>query len=268
MRNYINLGKEATHCFAICAYKDSPYLENCIRSIVNQSVPSKAILATSTPSPYIENLAKKYGILYFVREGASDIQDDWNFAYNHADADYVTVAHQDDEYEREYVAELMRAAKRYSDISLFITDYLPIKDGKVGSDINSRIKRILRMPLKVARWADKRMVKKRILCLGNCICCPSVTYNKKMLGETIFTSEYKYNLDWDTFYKYACRDGRFYYVDKPLTHFRVHDGATSKQFIEDHRRIKDDISMFEKFWPGFVVRVIMLFYKLSYRTYG
>ena len=68
------------HVFSICAYKDSPYLEPLIRSLVSQSVPSHIILCTSTPSPYIDGLAWKYGIQVFVRHGGSNIRDDWNFA--------------------------------------------------------------------------------------------------------------------------------------------------------------------------------------------
>jgi glycosyltransferase involved in cell wall biosynthesis len=260
---------QPTHCFAICAYKDSPYLENCIRSLKAQTVKTNIILSTSTPSSYIQELAERYQIPMFVREGKSDIQEDWNFAYNHAHAEYVTVAHQDDEYHPDYAKELLQAAGQYEDISLFITDYLPIKNGQVGKrDINSKIRRLLRTPLKSRFLGDKQWVKKAILCLGNSICCPAVTYHKTLLGESIFTSQYKYNLDWDTFYKYACRPGRFAYVDKPLTHYRVHDGATSKEFIQDHRRVADDISMFRKFWPEWVVKIIMVFYKNAYKTYG
>ena len=158
---------------------------------------------------------------------------------------------------------------KYEDVSLFLTDYLPIKGGRIGKrDINSKIRRLLRTPLKSARLANKIWWKKRVLCLGNSICCPSVTYHKEMLGADVFTSVYKYNLDWDTFYKFACQPGRFVYADQPLTYYRVHDGATSKEFIENHLRINDDISMFRKFWPEWMVRLIMVFYKKAYDTYS
>ena len=260
--------KETTHCFAICAYMESPYLEKCIRSVKNQTVKTKIIMTTSTPNDYINNLAQKYNIPCYVRYGDNDMQKNWNFAYNKADADYVTVVHQDDEYASEYAEELLKMVDKYNDISLFITDYLPIKNGQIGKrDINCRIRRLLRMPLKISALANKKFVKKAILCLGNSICCPSVTYNKNMLGETIFTSKYEYDIDWDTFYKCAGKKGRFAYVDKPLTYYRIHNEATSKEYIEDKRRVADDISMFRKFWPNWVVILIMLFYKKAYKTY-
>ena len=34
------------HTFAICAYKESQYLEECIKSLQNQTVKSNIIMAT------------------------------------------------------------------------------------------------------------------------------------------------------------------------------------------------------------------------------
>ena len=39
-----------THTFAICAYKESKYLEECIRSLKKQTVETNIILVTSTPN--------------------------------------------------------------------------------------------------------------------------------------------------------------------------------------------------------------------------
>ena len=94
------------HTFAICAYKESEFLEECILSLVNQTVKTNIIMATSTPNDYIKNLANKYQIPLFIRNGKSDIRDDWNFAYNSADTEWVTIAHQDDRYNPAYVEEM------------------------------------------------------------------------------------------------------------------------------------------------------------------
>lgn len=57
-----------SHTFAVCAYGESPYLENSIRSVVHQSVKSSVIICTSTPNAYIEDLAKKYQLPSYVRK--------------------------------------------------------------------------------------------------------------------------------------------------------------------------------------------------------
>ena len=42
------------HTFAICAYGDSPYLEECMASLACQRQKSEIICCTSTPNPQIE----------------------------------------------------------------------------------------------------------------------------------------------------------------------------------------------------------------------
>lgn len=261
---------DTDHTFAVCAYKESPYLEECVRSLVDQTVKTNVAIYTSTPCEYISNIADKYNIPVYVNgEKNQGIQADWNFAYNSAKTSYVTVAHQDDTYEPTYVEILLDTIKKYDDWTMYYVDYTPIKNGNCSKrDVNSKIRRFLRLPVKNISHADKIWRKKLSLCLGNSIVCPLVTYNKDRLGDNVFTSEYSFNLDWDTFYKLACEPGRFIYMDKILGHYRVHNGATSKEFIETHKRENEDISMFEKFWPKWFVRVIMVFYKLAYRTYS
>lgn len=256
------------HVFSICAYKDSPYLEPLIRSLVSQSVPSHIILCTSTPSPYIDGLAWKYGIQVFVRHGGSNIRDDWNFAYEMADGELVTIAHQDDMYHKEYAERLLAAYRAYPDMTVFTTDYVIVKNGRlITGDAMLWVKRILRLPLRVPALNHRAWVKKMALVFGNPICCPATTYQKKMLGTPLVRSEYRFALDWDNLYQLACERGRFICDERPLLYYRVHDGATTKACIMDNRRAEEEEAMFRRFWPGPVARLLMHFYKTAYGEY-
>lgn len=257
------------HVFSICAYKESEYLEECVLSLINQRLKSEIIICTSTPCDYIDNIAQKYDIPLFVREGKSDIKDDWNFAYNCANGNYVTIAHQDDVYDSYYSAEVKKNCSENKDVTMFLSDYLPLKNGnKTQRDINSKLRRFLRSPLKNKALAKRKSIRKITLAFGNSICCPSVTYNKGLLGDSIFTSSFKFCIDWDTFLKLAKIPGAFVYVDKPLILYRVHDDATSKAFIENNGRIIEDTEMFRQFWPEFIVKILMRFYRKAYDTYS
>ena len=57
-----------THTFAICAYKESSYLEDCIKSVLKQKVKSNILIATSTPNEHIKGLAEKYGLPLYINE--------------------------------------------------------------------------------------------------------------------------------------------------------------------------------------------------------
>ena len=104
--------KRNDHTFAICAYKESPYLEECILSLKNQTVKSNIIMATSTPNEWIQGLAEKYEIPLYINTGEGGIAQDWNFAYRQAKTDYVTIAHQDDIYEPNYLKMIFGELKK------------------------------------------------------------------------------------------------------------------------------------------------------------
>ncbi|MDO4277465.1 MAG: glycosyltransferase family 2 protein [Lachnoclostridium edouardi] len=256
------------HTFAICAYGDSPYLEACMKSLVSQSVKTNIILCTSTPSQYIEKLAAQYKIPVYVRQGESDIQDDWNFAYDKADSPLVTIAHQDDMYGKDYVKTLLKYYGKYPDMTLFTTDYVTVKERDLkGKKLVEWVKVILRLPLRNPKWNHFTWVKKAALMFGNSICCPACTYQKKILGDHLFQSEFRYTLDWDTLLSLAERKGRFICVERPLIYYRVHSGATTKKWIQNNKRSEEELAMFAKFWPKPAVQALEYFYKKAYGAY-
>ena len=86
------------HVYAIPAYGDSPYLESCIKSLKEQKVASPVILCTSTPSPFLADMAEKYDLPYYIRKGKAIYGMTGIMSYSMADAEFVTIAHQDDMY--------------------------------------------------------------------------------------------------------------------------------------------------------------------------
>lgn len=130
------------HIFVVCAYRESPYLEACIRSLAGQEAPAdknEIILATSTPNAYITGLGEKYGIPVRVGTGGS-IAADWNHALacgRAAGADYVTLAHQDDVYEPGYREAVLSAAaeavRQGENPQIVFTDYYEIREEITGA---------------------------------------------------------------------------------------------------------------------------------------
>lgn len=255
------------HAFIICAYKESEYLEKCIISLKKQTIKSEIIISTSTPNDYIYGLAEKYRIKLFVKDGKSDIQEDWNYACNITDAEWVTVAHQDDYYNKNYAEKIIEAIKRNPDGIIAFTDYRPIHNNQVYMDINCFFRWLFRLPMKSKILSNINFFKKYFLAFGNAICCPSVTYNKKKINGDIFTSKLKFSLDWDTYVKLSYVKGRFIYVDKPLTYYRIHKDATTTEFVENNTREYEDMYMFRQFWPEFICKILIKVYKIAYKNY-
>ena len=118
------------HTFTICAYKESPYLEDCICSLKKQTIKSNIIIATSTPNEHIKGLAEKYQIPLYINSGEGGIAQDWNYAYRQAKSKYVTIAHQDDYYKPEYLENVLKSLKAAKDPIIAFTDYGELRNGE------------------------------------------------------------------------------------------------------------------------------------------
>ena len=256
------------HVYAIPAYGDSPYLESCIKSLKEQKVASPVIMCTSTPSPFLGAMAEKYDLPYYIREGKSNIRDDWNYAYSMADAEFVTIAHQDDMYGRNYVRTLAEYIRRFDDISVFTTDYVTVRQHNIQfCEQLTLVKKVLRLPLRIPYLNHLRPVKLASLLFGNSICCPACTYHKEMLGAPLFHSSCRFALDWDTLIDLAMRPGRFICVEEPLVFHRLHKDAATNACMKDSRRYEEERAMFRRLWPKPAAEFLMGFYKKAYTSY-
>ncbi len=268
------------HTFVICAYGDSPYLPECIKSLKKQRELSILKLTTSTPSPYIDGLCSEYGIEYHVREGKPSIGDDWNEALSLAETKFVTIAHQDDIYEPYYTSYVLDRARQSEKITgerplIIFTDYSELVDGvKYEDRRNLEIKRMLLQPLWRAGAQARVNAKRTAIRLGNAISCPTVTYNieyirellKSVGREDLFLTHFRSNLDWEAWEWLSRYPGAFVYVRKVLMAHRIHEASETTSVIDSNRRTMEDLEMFEKFWPKPVAKLIAGAYKKSEET--
>ena len=111
------------HSFIILAYNESDDLEECIKSIKNQSIKSNVLIATSTKNDYIIELASQYGLGVMVNEEKSNKGNDYNFALNAMNTELVTIVHQDDLYDRNYAKEILACYEKNKDATIIIIKY-------------------------------------------------------------------------------------------------------------------------------------------------
>ena len=122
---------EKNHTFVICAYKENPYLENTVKTLLKQSVQSKIILSTSTPNDYISRICEKYNIPIVINKHPHLAGDDWNYGYNCADTELVTIVHQDDLYAEDFLKQTLNKLNKIKNPLLCFTDYCELKKGKI-----------------------------------------------------------------------------------------------------------------------------------------
>lgn len=259
---------ENNHTFVILAYKESKYIGECIKSVINQTVKSNVVIATSTPNEYIKKIAKKYNLKIIINKGKKGIANDFNFAMNCGNSDLITVAHQDDVYEKDYLENILNKYKKNRNSLILFTNYYEIRNNeKKYSNKNLRIKSILLFPLKFSFLSKFKFIKRHSLKFGNAICCPSVTYCiRNIVDKDLFTSNYTSNMDWMAWEKISKMSGKFIYIDKKLMGHRVHEESTTTKIINDGKRSDEDYEIFCKFWPKIIAKLITKVYSNSEKS--
>lgn len=253
------------HTFAVCAFGESDYLEECIASLKAQKLKTNIIICTSTPSAFLENIAVKHGLKLYINEEMafkSNIASDWNYAVNMADTPLVTIAHQDDIYKSDYSYKIIEDLNKAASPLIAFTDYAELRNGKEISRIkNLKIKRIMLYPLRYRDLWSSVFVRRRILSFGSPICCPSVTYVKQNLPKQLFLEGYKVNLDWQAWERFSRLKGDFVFVNDVLMLHRIHEESETSRNIGDSNRTREDFDMFCRFWPKWIARIIEHWYK-------
>jgi glycosyltransferase involved in cell wall biosynthesis len=251
------------HTFVVLAYKESSYLEECIKSVLNQKYKSKVVIATSTPNKYISDIANKYNLEIIENKNHKNIGGDFDFALSCGNTEIVTIAHQDDIYDYEYSYEIVENYKKNKDAIILFSDYYELRDKKrVYSNTNLKIKRILLLPLRIFKGKSK-IIKRSSIRFGNAICCPAVSFVKNKTKDNVFSCDFKCDVDWYAWEKLSHLNGSFVFISKPLMGHRVHSESTTTEIIHDNIRTKEDLEMFKKFWPNFIAKKINKFYMKS-----
>lgn len=251
------------HTFVVLAYKESPFLEECIKSVLNQSIKTNVVIATTTKNKYIENIAKKYDI-EIIEGKHTTIGGDFDFALSCGKTKLVTIAHQDDLYEYNYAKEIIDNYYQYKNSLIIFSDYYEIRnDSKIYSNKNLIIKRILLSSLYIKKLSSIKFMKRNALRFGCSICCPSVTFVKEKTPKQIFECDMKSDVDWYAWEKLSKLKGKFIFINKKLTGHRIDESTTTTDIINQGIRTKEDLFMLKKFWPNFLAKLINKIYKKS-----
>lgn len=258
-----------SHTFVVCAYKDSPYLKDCVESLIHQSVRTNILVSTSTPTEGVRELCRSYDIELVERQGESGLANDWNFALETARTTLVTIAHQDDVYKPDYARVMLASLSSAKHPLIFFSNYGELRDGvEVDSNRNLDVKRWMLHPMERRGSTDNPRVKRGIMRLGSSICCPSVTIDKDNVRLPLFSQGMESNLDWEAWESLTRVAGSFSYSSQILMLHRIHAGSETSRIIDDGNRTREDLEMLEKFWPAPVARIINCFYRAAQRSNG
>jgi len=259
----------ANHTFAICAYHDNPFLETTIESLEKQTALGQIILSTSTPSAYIADICSRHSIKQIVNPHPNHAGDDWNYAYDSVTTPLVTIVHQDDYYEPQFLEMTLSwlNERSHDDVVILFSDYYELRNGKKESQNTTlRVKRIMNA---VFRWpgaAGSRFARRRVLSFGCPICCPAVTFVKKNAGNSVFDTNYVDSCDYKTWVNLANLKGSFVYIPEKLVGHRIYAESATTHNLSNGIRKTESEKILESFWPAPVARMIGRLYSTSEKS--
>ena len=253
------------HCFVVMAFGDSPFLAGCLDGLKAQTVQTRIVIATSTPSPYIADIAMRYGIEIVINPLKAGIGSDWNFGLTLTDARYVTLAHQDDAYYPKFAERTLSLFEKSPDAAVCFTAYREIdNEGKETSSKLSVVKHILEA-VSVGRKERVGGARVRsILAFGNALPCSSVTFNRARLPNFRFSLDYKSNLDWDAWWVLQEQGEIFLHAPDRLIGRRHNPMTETSRLIREGIRQKEDLIMFRRMWPSPIADVLAYLFRASY----
>lgn len=255
------------HTFVICAYQENPFLEDCIQSVLNQSVLGNVLLSTSTPNNYIMGLAQKYDLPVAMNTGRDRSSDNMNFGYSKAKTSLVTICHQDDYYYPSFLKKTLDAIQTVESPIIAFTDYTEIRNGvTVRSNRLLRVKRIMMMPLKLRALQSNKQIRRAVLSMGNPICCPSVTFNKSVIKDKPFNSKFNNSFDWDAWERLSKLLGNFVYIPCPLMAHRIWNESLTSESIKNGIRTQEDLEIYKRFWPSPIASLLCSVYEQSQKS--
>lgn len=261
------MNDKSDHTFIILAYKESPYIAECMQSLLGQTISSEILLATSTPSEFLENISAKYNIPLIINSEQRGIAADWTFAYNRSGTKYVTLAHQDDKYCPQYTEIVLASAAMTSRNLIIFTDYCEMINGKLRPfNPLPIVKRLIllfffscKSSISSSRWL------RLMLSFGNPVCCPSIMYNRHNIGPFEFNRSFTMNLDWEAGLRLAQKKGDFIYVKKKLFIRRIHEASESANALNNNAREYEDRILFNMLWPKSVSKLLLKTYSRCYK---
>lgn len=255
------------HAFVVPAFGQSPHLRDCLLSLAGQTVASTVVVASSTPSSWLQAQTEALGLRLTVHGPPAGIASDWNAALAGApvDADWVTIAHQDDLYDPEFTERTLQLLSTVPDALMAFTDYRELTElGPRGTTPLMLVKRALLELGFLGRQHIRGSARRRCLWFGTPIPCPAVTLRRN-LGR-IFDPNYGVSLDWAAWLDLCDREGSFVWVRAPLMRHRIHAGSETTQAIAGGKRMQEDARLLHRLWPAWIARMIVRTYAFAYAS--
>jgi glycosyltransferase involved in cell wall biosynthesis len=184
-------------------------------------------------------------IRYLRNDGAHGIGSAWNACLDAADTDLVCILHTDDEYEPDYLSQMIGLAERFPSASIYFCGATIIDHkGHRAFSLPDFVKRLIQPHTEPIIVKGEAGITR--LMIGNFIMCPTLMYRRSETPSRRFSTSHRFVLDF-RFTLGALFDGRVIIgTGSRLYRYRRHAGQATMLLSKDGVRFDEELALFRE----------------------
>lgn len=225
------------------------YVKQAVDSVLGQtSTDWELVLVDGSPEPLlaVREWATSLGntsIRYMFNDNDTSMAGNWNFAYDIAQTELVTLLHDDDFLHKDYVGDILELSLNEPVCSgYFCGANIVNSNGDLSKTVADSVKQVL-MPKKEVLIVEGDEGLASIL-KANFIFCPSICYRKSQLQDKPFSSDWKMVTDLDFYQKTIHGGGAFVGLRKKLYFYRRHDENQTSKLTQSLERFTEECDIY------------------------
>jgi GT2 family glycosyltransferase len=237
---------------AVPIYNGAPFLARTIRSLLEQSVAPDQIAciddASTDESAALVGAFDDRSIRLIRNPTQLGLARNWNRALDLArDFDFLTIAHQDDIYETDYLEKVTTALRNHPSAFIAHTKASVI-------DEKDRFVTLSATRYKDKFWPKDPLVERPVeeelglLIRGDYIFCPSVTFRSSAIDAVgRFDEDFEFVPDWDFWLRGLLQGFTIVGVNEKLIRYRAHPQSATAVAEKTFRRYREEIEIVNRF---------------------
>lgn len=219
------------------SYNYEEYIESAINSIIDQTYKNWVLIIIDDASidnsvKIIQNFKEQYPdkIKLVLNENNLGIKRVNEIAFQYVTGDFVAFLESDDLWHTKYLEEKVNAMKKFPDVSLVYSNL-----ELMGDNLNENIRYI--DYLNYCRYVGKSIkyepmdMYEIVLFRNPIVSFSNIFIRRELLSGIILNEEYAIWSDWQLVMQ-AALQGKFFYIDRILVKWRVHQESTNNKFIK------------------------------------
>lgn len=234
-----------------CCNSNLGYLNLALESIFKQTSNNwkiELVDGNVQPNPQLKQLIQELKLINvrYVRNSSNlTMAGNWNFAFQAAETDLVTLLHDDDLLEPTYVERMLKLADSNPESAAFYTDVNLINsEGLPTKTIADSVKNVIRPTNAIGVTHLKGDKGLSVLLKGCFIFCPTMCYRKSKLPEKPFNHSWKMVTDFQFYFDTLYCGKTITGINEKLYNYRRHDKNQTAKLTKDFTRFEEEIDFY------------------------